>query len=202
MFYQKTVNTRSITSMIAFLEGHSRYFATTKDEGEETSYAHCVKVPELNLTPSLEEKALQIVDQAAVSDLVMSHVEQFTDKHNGLFTIATHGAQGGYLVLHASHFEQAGYSYRCAHCNHICYRGEGDSESPCHKCGSDTGFKPGKKFSRPLKGLSVSSRGIDHRQDYNEYGEYALQEKVELVRSFDVTCDNIRNDFIRMLQRY
>ena len=86
-FYSK-VNTRTREAMVSFLRGHGRYW-TMNSWNRSTSYANCVKVHRLDLTPEQLEKAWEMLDMPQVYDAIHVVLEEWAIEHEWRWQIAS-----------------------------------------------------------------------------------------------------------------
>lgn len=255
MFFEQSVDLRSRSAMVAFLKGHYRYNTMNSWNGA-TSYAQCVKLRRLGLDSAQYDQAFEMLDMPEVSDMVQSHIADFTDEHNGYYTIGSNGRSGGYLVLYNSRYEDTGHKSRCRSCGQrnfkLVYTGERDGakgvvaselvrsggvwttdtylgqsaiqalglpddevralvtqlrdacknatlDNRCGRCHAE-GDQGRVNLTQPQRELKVwPGRSIDDDVDWEELSLARLKEKVRLVKSFDATCDRIREGFLELL---
>jgi len=69
----------------------------------------------------------------------------------------------------------------------------------CGVCGN-----PRSNFTVPPSRLSVANIGIDQGEDFfaEDWSMEALRDRVDLVCAFDAACDEIRSNFIALLEDY
>ena len=121
MFFEQKVDLRSREAMVTFLKGHFRYNTMNSWNGS-TSYAQCVKLHRLGLSPAQYDRAFEMLDLTEVSDMVQSGIADFTEAHNGCYTMGTNGRSGGYLVLYSSRYEETGHKSRCRSCGQLNFK--------------------------------------------------------------------------------
>lgn len=107
--------------MIDFLSSHARY-ATMNSWNDSFSYANCVKLYKLGLTPTQLEKAYSFLEMPELGDSAQSVIDDFTEEQGGAYTIGFNGRSRGYLVLYHSKLEDTGYRSRCRQCGQMNYR--------------------------------------------------------------------------------
>lgn len=153
--FKKEINTNNREEMIKFLMNHFRYF-TMNSWNQQTSYANNVKIPNLELSPELKDKAYDFID---------AECEEFNDDVTDLitdflydtgYTAAFNGRNNGYLVLYETEFDN----------------------------------------NRQRRTIL---RSIDKYEDFEDWTDEAIAERVELVTKFDILCDDIRDTFIYYL---
>ena len=73
------------------------------------------------------------------------------------------------------------------------------ASNACGVCGN-----PRSNFSVPPSRLMVANTGIDQGEDFyvEDWSMEALRDRVELVCAFDAACDEIRSNFIALLEDY
>ncbi len=78
-FFQR-VDLRRRAAMVAFLDGHFRYY-TMNSWNRSTSYANCVKIPRLGLTPAQMERAWGMLDCEEVFGVLHSIIRNWSSDH-------------------------------------------------------------------------------------------------------------------------
>lgn len=115
-FFYKSVDMRSRKALMAFLNGHFRYY-TMGCNNPLTSYANQIKIHSLGLTASQVTAAYDLIaSDENYWDALRDIIDDFTAAHGGHFTIGCNGRSGGYLVLYNSQYEQTGYRSYCRRC--------------------------------------------------------------------------------------
>ncbi|MDK9702489.1 MAG: cysteine protease [Sulfuritalea sp.] len=190
MFFEKKVDTRSRAAMIAFLTRHYRY-NTANSWNAGSSYAHCIKIGRLGLTQDQTSRAFHFLG-ADYWDEIRDPIDDFTVEQDGHYTIGTNGRSSGYLVLYDSHYESTGHKSFCPACGQ---RNFTEAPGPCGVC-----KKPRVNFKTPPRRLAVSMNAIDHGEDFTDWTMDALRARVKLVGDFDRACDDIRSNFIDLLE--
>lgn len=197
MHFQKApVDRTNREAMIAFLSSHFRY-DTMNHWNRSTSYAHCVKIHALGLSPEQAEKSFEVLN-ADIWDEFELIIEDFVVEMNGAFTISSNGRSSGYLVLMQSNWESTGYLSFCRSCSQRNYKACSEGDNRCGRCHA-TGEAGRHNFQHPPKQLRVSSEEVDQDADFAEWSTEALVSRVDVVEAFDHACDEIRNCFIGML---
>lgn len=193
MYYEKKIDTRSRALMVKYLSGHYRY-NTMSSWNASTSYANCIKVNQLGLNDKQYSKAFDLLDTDFWQE-IRDPIDDFTSKMNGSYTIGTNGRSGGYLVLYQSKYELSQYKSWCPSCGQRNCTVVTETSTKCGVCS-----QPRRDYERPLRQLAVyPGKGIDQREDFSEWTMADLRNRVELVRSFDRACDDIRSAFIWMI---
>jgi hypothetical protein len=195
MFFEKQVDTRSRQAMVKFLTGHFRY--AIDRSWSRTTYANRVKIPYLGLTREQEMRASEVLSTGYWSEL-QSTIDDFTFEMDGNYTIGVNGRSGGYLVLLQGEYYDPGYKSRCRACGRLNFKSViGDAEEcrACHK-------HERVNLSEPMQRHRVLNMDLDQDLEFDDWSMSALRERVELVREFDRACDDIRNDFIDILDNF
>ena len=198
MFFEKKVDGRSKEALAGFLAGHYRY-STMNSWNGNSSYANCVKVDRLGLRGTSLDKAFEILSVDGYWDQIKHPIREFERDWYGGYTIGSNGRSGGYLVLYESEVHNPGYKSTCTRCGQLNYQ-EATEGSTCGVCRA-----PRVNLKRPLQWIRAKASSIDHRmskEDYLDMSHSWLKDRVELVRSFDAACDNIRGEFIHLLDSY
>jgi len=113
-FFEKQVDRRSQNAMVSFLSEHQRY---------NKRYANCVKVHSLGLTTELLDRAYELLaSDDDIWDYLEEAIANFTQRHNGYYTISSAGRLGGYLMLCRSRYEEQGYKSICRSCGQCSYK--------------------------------------------------------------------------------
>lgn len=210
MHFSKEIDLRSREAMSAFLRDHYRY-PTTHSWNASTSYAHCVKFHRLGLTAAQEDKAYAIRAVDYWSQ-IQSPIDAFTERQGGYYTIGSNGRCDGYLVLYRSEYRDSGYRSYCPHCEQRNFKrvpptageiaagversGECSETDRCGVCGEAR-----INYTTPPVSLSVYfGRGFDADEDFELLTMDELRSRTRVVMDFDRTCDEIREQFIELLE--
>jgi len=199
MFFEKTFNIRSKESIADFLAKHRRY-DTMNSWNRSTSYAHCVKFSHLGFTGTQLEKAYDVSAADDYWDLIRFPADVFNQESGGTYSIGRNGRSAGYLVLMESEIYDPGYKSTCPKCGQLNYQVVSESSHQCGVCHAER-----RNLKSPLQWTRTLNRSIDHGmnvQDYLEQDFSWLKERAELVRSFDRVCDQIRSNFIDVLNEF
>ena len=113
-FFQKKIDRRSRTAMVAFLAGHFRY-DTMRSWNRASSYAHCIKLHRLSLTSKQSDNAFDMLD-TDFWDEIREPIDDFTVSQDSRYTIGINGRSGGYLVLYESRCVLTGHLSYCPAC--------------------------------------------------------------------------------------
>lgn len=206
--FTSTVDKRSRQKMVDFLSGHFRY-DTMGSWNRCRSYAHNVKLHRLGLTSEQYDAASSLIhaDDDHWQYEVRQIIEQFTERHNGYYTIGQNGRSGGYMVLYQSQYKQSEYKSRCRSCGQRSYQAVTRTDVPytnkCGRCGAEA-----EKGLHPYtaRELTVwSGRGLDQEVDWEDKDEWsmsALKRRVELIQDFDSTVQSMRDALIYTIENF
>jgi hypothetical protein len=193
MFFEKQVDTRSRQTMVGFLASHFRY--PTNHSWAQTTYANRVKIPYLGLTRHQENRAYDML-RADYWNQLQVVIDKFTSEMDGKYTIANNGRYSGYLVLLHGEYYQPGYKSRCRACGQLHFQAViGEEVGQCGSCCRLARVN----LSHPVRRHRALGLAIDQDLNFEDLSMSELRERVELVRSFDRACDNIRSAFIDLL---
>lgn len=196
--FQKITDRRSKEAMVRFLTDHFRY-DTMRSWNASTSYAQCIKLHKLGLTPDQLMKAYDVI-QTGIWDELDILIQDFVTEMGGAYTIGVNGRSGGYLVLLGSEWTSTGYKSYCRTCYQRNYQscGHADGDNACGVCRAN-GDKGRVNYATPPRQLSVSNAGIDEECDFENWSMEQLKARVNVVEAFDSACDDIRVAFLAML---
>ena len=199
-YFSQTVDKRSRKELTDFLQNHPRY-DTMSSWNNATSYAHNIKINRLGLTREQTNAAYEMLDTDFWYEGGLNFIiDDFTTEQGGYYTIGNNGRSGGYLVLYNSRREPTGHLSYCPKCGQ---RNSKKVEPDVDKCGR-CGHSPRVDYRTPPMTLRVSNKSIDQGEDFDpeEWTMDQLRERVELVQAFDQACDDIRSEFIYMLDNF
>lgn len=197
-FRKPAVDRTDRDAMIAFLSTHFRY-NTMNHWNRGTSYAHCVKLHNLGLTPNQFEKAYEII-QVNIWDELSECIQEFSFEMDGRYTICSNGRSSGYLVLLKSQYQPTGHQSYCRNCGQRNFKAcdPDSSDNKCGSCGA-SGDNGRVNYPQPPQELRVNSAGIDDDLDFEDWSLEELAERVDVVDAFDRVCDEMRQMFLAML---
>jgi hypothetical protein len=69
-------------------------------------------------------------------------------------------------------------------------------DNRCGRCGSHSRVN----YQKPPQTLRIETGGIDQEKDFEEWTMDELRERVRLVQAFDQACDEVRENFIELLE--
>lgn len=183
----KEVDTSNREAMIRFLTEHFEY-DTMNSWNNRRSYANNIKINRLGLSSDQQDALYELMETDEYSDTINQCIEEFTDNHNSLWTAGTNGRSGGYLVLYESMLKTLDYKSRCRSCGQLNFTSIEENSNVCGMCGKPTRFN----LTTPIKRLETyPGRGVDMGEDFEDWDNYALKDRVELVQDFDRITDEI-----------
>lgn len=197
-FHKKKIDRRSKVAMVRFLNEHYRY-DTMRSWNASTSYAQCIKLHNLGLTPEQRMKAYDVI-QTDIWDELDFVIQDFVTEMDGAYTIGVNGRSGGYLVLLGCEWTSTGYKSYCRTCSRRNYQscGHTDGDNTCGVCRA-TGDKGRVNYATPPRQLTVLNAAIDEERDFETWSMDQLRNRVSVVEAFDSACDDVRLAFLAML---
>lgn len=197
--FSKKVDKRSRKAMIEFLTEHFRY-STMNSWNCSSSYAHCVKYGNLNLTKEQSDKFFEMLssdDNEFFDCYAEPLIEGFREETG--YTAGFNGRSGGYLVMYEGCYETLGYKSRCTHCYQNNYKTVEESGNICGRCGKPTRVN----LEKPITVFQVyPGRSIDQDEDFEEWSLDSIRDRVKLVQRFDELCDDIRDELCYYLDHH
>ena len=178
----RKVDARTRKAMVAFLRGHFRYW-TMNSWNRATSYANCVKIHTLGLTPEQLATAWQLLDIAEVYNTIQVMLDQWAAERDWEWQAHFNGRSSGYLVLY-----QGRLDYRTAQCDGCGKLTWHTKDTPCttEQCEGTLLVLP---EPRP-RIVTYPGRGTDGSVDFEDWGLIDLRDRVRLVQEFDLLCDS------------
>ena len=194
--FTQIVNPRSRTSMIDYLSQHFRY--PTGFYANRTSYAHNVKIHQLALPATLEDKAYDLIAMDEVRDRFSDIINDFTGNHEHCWTAGFNGHTGGYLVLYACSRNPDPHLSFCPHCGQQNFTKAEESNARCGRCGRSSRIN----YSAPRYNLRLNISGVDQDAEFSEWSLSDLRDRVALIQDFDQLADDLRTEFLYLLDTY
>ena len=190
--FHNKIDARTREAMVSFLCSHGRYW-TMNSWNRSTSYANCVKVHRLDLTPEQLENAWEMLDMPQVYDAIHRVLAEWAIKHDWRFQIGFNGRSGGYLVLYQGGLDwKNARSAQCDECLKLTWHKQ---DTPCTSDGCDGTLRV---LPEPRPQIVTSpGRGIDEGEDFADRSMHDLCERVRLVQDFDQACDAAVAVFVR-----
>lgn len=197
MFIKK-VDLRSRKKMTEFLSGHYRY-DVSNSWNRMTSFANNVKLYNLDIPKELMDRAYEIVcsdiDTFEYDSLVDTLISDFY-KDTG-YTALFNGRSGGYIVLYDAEKETLQYKSYCLKCGQKNYKAVLSDDDRCGCCGAKR-----INITTPITRIhpKYAQVGSQYIEDYEDMDISELREMTKLVQRFDRLCNDIREEFLYMLQ--
>jgi hypothetical protein len=192
-----SVDLRSRVAMTEFLSSHGRYFTMHSVNGA-TSYANCVKVHRLGLTPAQLEQAWKMLDMPVVFHAIRDGLERWAEARRWEWQIGQNGRSSGYLVLYRGGLDyEHARTAQCDECGKLTYHTQ---DVPCTGEGCDGTLRV---LEKPVpQVITWPGKGVDEHEDWSEWSMGDLRERVRLVQDFDRTCDEAVATFVRFCDAY
>lgn len=184
--FSKDVDTTSREAMVYFLTNHFRYNTANSWNGQ-TSYANNIKIYNLGVSEEVEEKLWNMRSYDYYFECVDFLIDDFAERHNYKYQIGVNGRSDGYLVLYKGDRKKLDYKSRCTECRQLSYAEATENDCKCGRCGELTRVN----LKAPLYESHVKWESIDQYEDFEDWSDNELRERVKLVRDFDETCDEI-----------
>ena len=195
-FYKK-IDTRTRAGMTRFLRDHGRYW-TMNSWNRSTSYANCVKIHKLDLTPAQLETAWDMLDMPQVYDLIHRVFEEWATARDWRFQIGFNGRSGGYLVLYQGGLDwKNARTAQCDECGKLTWHKE---DTPCTSDGCDGALRALPE-PRPQI-VTYPGRGMDEGEDFIDWSMADLRDRVRLIQDFDRVCDEAVAVFVGFCDNY
>lgn len=195
------IDTTNRSDMIAFLTNHERY-DLLNSWNNATSYSKNIKIYNLNVDAATKDKFYQLLADDMVSttayDMAAEVLEDFRDRHNGSYCIGTNGRSDGYLVLYRGFKRGSDYKSFCTTCGQRSYKKATKDDCRCGRCGNLTRIN----YTNPLWEYGITYQEMDMDEDFSEWTDEELRDRVELVVDFDETCDAYIKRLVEIANRY
>ena len=175
--------------MIEFLQNHFRY-NTMNSWNQSTSYAIKMKIYDF-VPKKLQDKAFEMLEVEEVWDDINDIIRDWEEEYNYQWQVGFNGRSSGYLVLYQGGMEKTDYKTRCDTCGILTWY---EKAGKCKVDGCD-----GKliKLTEPHKQKTTTpGKSTDMNAEFEEWEEYALEERVKLVKDFDELGKDLQKTFI------
>lgn len=194
--FNKKVDLRNRKEMVEFLTSHFRY-NTMNSWNNSTSYAHNVKIYNLELTSKQFDKMWDIINTNEFYDEIQWLIDDFNENHNYKWQVGFNGKSDGYLVLYQGGQKDSGYKSRCTICRQLNYKTiEETGNCKCGRCGFDTRVN----LDSPIMQSFVYPRkDVDMGEDFEDWDIDSIRNRVKLVQEFDTLCDDILKQVVYLL---
>jgi len=160
-----------------------------------SSYANCIKLYRLGLTTGQVDAAWEMLEAEGWWDTIRWPIDDFTNEHQGDYTVGINGRSGGEVVLYRSAFETTNDQSYCTQCGQRNFRSVTEDN---HHCGVCRGERR-NYLAPPRQLVTYPGRELDQGTEFDEWSTHELRERVCLITSFDKACDQIRSNFIDLL---
>lgn len=188
MAFWKVVNTDNRNEMIKYLSEHFRY-DTMNHWNNSTSYAHNMKIHNLDVSQPIKDKLYELLDCQDVYDRIQTLLDQFAEAHDFQWQAAFNGRSAGYLVLYHGDCERSEHKSFCRFCGQKNFTSVKETGNVCGKC-----QRPGKidYGTPPLQVIRYPGMSVDMWENFEEdWKTEELRDRVKLVQEFDTLADSI-----------
>lgn len=198
--YYKQVDKRCRKDLVAFLKKHFRY-DTMNSWNRSTSYANCIKLYQVDKPSEIDEDTWwQMLEIADWHNILSNLLEDFARQYDFQWQAGINGRSGGYVVLYKGGIKPSGYKSFCTRCGQKNYQAVPEGESgTCGKC--DARARINFKQTH-MQVFTWPGKDVDMCEDFEDRTLNELQERVELVQSFDRLCDNITSTYFYLCRSY
>lgn len=178
--------------MINFLRNHFRY-NTMNSWNLLTSYAHNVKLHNLNIPKKFKDIAYEAISGSDIYDRLEGLLANFQARWNYNYTIGFNGRSSGYMVLYKSERKLSKHKSYCSSCGQRNYTSIKENDGKCGVCGK-------QRIDREFYEINVSNQSIDSEDDFEDWDIETLRDRIKLVKDFDKTIDDYKKEFIEELK--
>lgn len=198
--YYKQVDKRCRKALVAFLKKHFRYH-TMNSWNRSTSYANCIKLHHVDQPSDIDDdtwwEMLEITDW---HNILSNLLEDFAGEYDFQWQAGINGRSGGYVVLYKGGMKPSGYKSYCTRCGQKNYQALPEGEvGICGRCDARAriNFK-----QTDMQVFTWPGKDVDMVEDFEDWTPSELQERVELVQSFDRLCDDIVSAYVDICKNY
>ena len=179
---------------IQFLNDHFRY-NTGGSWNNSTSYAQKVKIHTF-VPRDLQDKAYEIIDEGTVYESIKEVMNTWAEEYQHNYQAGFNGRSGGYIVMYSGYREPTKYESYCPVCGMKTYYPIGKQ---CRKSGC-TGIlkKPYCKYDI----YTYNIKSIDQGEDFTEWDDGDIDERVKLVESFDAMVERCKECFLEFCKNF
>ncbi|MFC1605182.1 hypothetical protein ACFL5F_09175 [Planctomycetota bacterium] len=166
-----------------------------------TSYSNCIKLHHVDKPSDIDGdiwwEMLEIAEwQEKMSDLL----DDFSRKYDFQWQTGINGRSGGYVVLYKGGIKPSGYKSYCTRCGQKNYQALPEGEiGTCGRC--DARARINFKQTH-MQVFTWPGKDIDMYEDFENWTLNELQERVELVQTFDKLCDDIASAYKNICRNY
>lgn len=178
-----------------YLNNHFLYYTMNSNNGVR-SFAHCIKVPHLNISydDEIKNRVYEMLEIQQAYDEAGLAWEVFAEKYDYKFQIGTNGRSGGYAVLYKGGIKPSGHLSYCPHCGQRNYQLAVEGRDKCGVC-----HAPRKNYTKPpmtvftMPGQSLSD---DWRSGDAPIGPEDVMYFFGIVRDFDIAVEDFIASFV------
>lgn len=191
------IDRRHRQAMTDYLRGHPRY-DTMNSWNRSTSYAHGVKLHDLELTPEQLAVAWDLLDCEEVFDAIQALLQEWAIGHQWRWQVGFNGRSNGYLVLYQGGLDhEHARTARCDACGKLTWHKQ---DVPCTREGCDGALRVLEK-PRP-RIITYPGRSLDQGEDFADWDIESLRDRVRLIQSFDRLCQDVLELFCHTCDHY
>ena len=198
--YYKQVDKRCRKTLAAFLKKHFRYH-TMNSWNRSSSYANCIKLHHVDKPSDIDEDTWrQMLEITDWHDILSDLLEDFARQYDFAWQAGINGRSGGYVVLYRGGIKPSGYKNYCTRCGQKNYQAVPKGEiGTCGRCDA----KARINFKQThMQVFTWPGKDIDMYENFEDWTLNELQERVELVQTFDKLCDDIVSAYVRICKNY
>ena len=192
--YYKQVDKRSRKVLVAFLKEHFRY-NTMNSWNRSTSYANCIKLHQVDKPSDIDEETWwQMLEIADWHEILNDLLDDFAREYDFQWQAGINGRSGGYIVLYRGGIKPSGYKSYCTYCGQKNYQAVPEGEvGTCGNCDAQArvNFK-----QTHMQVFTWPGKAVDMYEDFEGWKLNELQQRVELIQSFDRLCDDIVSAYV------
>lgn len=194
----KEVDMENREAMIEFLENHFRY-NTMNSWNQSTSYANNMKMYAIGLDDEQYSQLLKLSETDEFYRRLRPLTDQWGKEYNYCYQAGWNGRSGGYLVMYNGETKPSQYKSYCENCGKRNFTLATPESCRCGVCGDEARVNYGKA---PIEIHTFPGRPIDQYEDFDDWDDDSLRERVELVQSFDKLCDAIVAKALELAKNY
>jgi len=198
--YYKQVNKRSRKALIAFLKRHFRYHMMNS-WNKSTSYANCIKLHQVDKPSDIDEDTWwQMLATDQWHNILSDLLDGFARQYDFQWQAGINGRSGGYIVLYRGGIKPSGYKSYCTRCGQKNYQSVPEGKvGTCGRCDAQARVKFKKTH---MQVFTWPGKNVDMYEDFEDWTLNELQNRVELVQSYDRLCDNIVSAYVDICRNY
>jgi len=198
--YYRQVDRRSRKPLVAFLKKHFRYH-TMNRWNRSTSYANCIKLYQVDKPSDIDEDTWwQMLDVPDWHHILSNLLDDFARQYDFQWQAGINGRSGGYVVLYRGGIKPSGYKSYCTHCGQKNYQAVSEGEAgTCGRCDAQARVNFKKTH---MQVFTWPGKEVDMGEDFDDWTLIEVQQRVELVQSFDRLADNIVSAYIDLCKNH